>query len=67
MSEPFDLIRRKILAELWSEADRIVHGEAVCLYRICPHSIDLEDLMVAIGRVMPPPNEDTRPPAALSN
>lgn len=60
---PFEMIERRALAALWYEAEKIVHGEAVCLYRICPHTIDMADLLVAVSRVHPALYEDYPPPA----
>lgn len=64
---PFDLIVRRTLAALWAEAEKVVHGDAVCLYRTCPHTIDMCDLLEAISRIHPPLYEDNGPPAVLAN
>lgn len=64
---PFDMAARQALAALWYEAEKIVHGEAVCLYARCPHSIDMLDLLEAVSRVHPPLYEEYEPPPAMAN
>lgn len=64
---PFDFIVRRTLAALWFEAEKVVHGNAACLYRTCPHTIDMVDLLEAVSRVHPPLYEEYGPPAVLAN
>ena len=64
---PFDLIARQTLAALWFEAEKMVHGDALCLYRKCPHSIDMTDLLEAVARVNVSLYEEISPPAVLAN
>lgn len=66
--DPFDLINRRTLAAVWHEAYTLVHGGAACLYEVCPHSIDMTDLLEAISRVTPEQADDAPgAPAALAN
>lgn len=60
---PFEMAERRALAALWYEAEEIVHGGAACIYTVCPHSIDMCDLLVAVSRVHPELYEDHAPPA----
>ena len=64
---PFELIARQTLAALWFEAERIVHGDVVCLYNVCPHAIDMCDLLEAVSRVHPALYEDATSPPALAH
>ena len=64
---PFDMVARQTLAAVWYEAERIVHGEAVCLYSVCPHSTDMIDLLTAVSRVHPPLYEDKASPPDTAN
>lgn len=66
-SGPFDMVARQTLAALWYEAEKIVHGDAACLYERCPHAIDMTDLLEAVSRVHPPLYEEYAPPSALAN
>lgn len=65
--DPFDLIARRTLASLWYEAEMIVHGDTFCGHSICPHRIDMADLLEAISRVHPPLYEDDPSPPLLAN
>lgn len=64
---PFDLVMRRTIAAVWHEAYTLVHGSSACLYEVCPHSIDMTDLLEAMSRLYPEQVEDSPAPAALAN
>jgi len=63
----FDIIERRTLAAVWYEAERIVHGDALCLYDVCPHAIDMSDLLTAISRIHPLLYEDETDSPVFAN
>lgn len=70
MSDPEIVVARighRMLAALWDEVERIVHGGEPCPLENCPHLISLPVLLIAMANVDPMPNVVATGPPHLVN